>query len=243
MIKLKQGRVELQKSMIKLLSIADFISLTNALFGFFSILVLFSSFIDDINLKIHISFSLILLGLLADGLDGIVARKFGKSGIGEYLEAMADMTTLVIAPAVFVYFIYSDLVSVSIYRNIYLLFALLLFVFFGFVRLASFGIMKEKKLFIGLPASASTIIILNLSYLKVDFILILPLVVIIGAAMASTIEFLKPNKYVNIFASILIFLCILLEKNFYSVAPILLLTAILIYSVGGPIYKFLIAKK
>ena len=155
----------MQKSMIKLLSFADFISLTNALFGFFSILVLFSGFFDDFNLKIHISFSFILLGLLADGLDGIIARRFSKSKIGEYLESMADMTTMVIAPSVFVYFVYinTSLVSGNIFRIIYLLFALLLFVFFGFVRLASFNVMKEKKLFVGLPASASTIIILILS--------------------------------------------------------------------------------
>jgi len=231
--------------MIKLLSLADFISLTNALFGFFSILVLFSGFFDDFNLKIHISFSFILLGLLADGLDGIIARRFSKSNIGEYLESMADMTTMVIAPSVFVYFVYinTSLVSGNIFRIIYLLFALLLFVFFGFVRLASFNVMKEKKLFVGLPASASTIIILILAYLEIDFILILPTVIIIGAAMASTIEFLKPNFYVNISAAILIFLCIILGSYFYNIAPLLLLTAILIYSVGGPIFRFFNAKK
>ena len=233
----------MQKSMIKLLSVADFISLTNAIFGFFSIIVIASLFFEDITLRLHISFSLILLGLLADGLDGIVARKFGKSAIGEYLEAMADMTTLVIAPAVFVYFVYSDLVSVSIYRNIYLLFALLLFVFFGFVRLASFSIMKEKKLFIGLPASASTIILLTLAYIKVDFIFILPTVVIIGAAMASTIEFLKPNIHVNAVASILIFICVIFGNSFYSIAPVFLLTAILIYSILGPFYLYFNSKK
>lgn len=228
--------------MVKLLSIADFITLTNAIFGFFSIIIITSDFFGEFNLRIHVSFSLILIGLIADGLDGIIARKFGKSSIGEYLEAMADMTTLVIAPAVFVYVSYSDLISISIYRNIYLLFALFLFVFFGFVRLASFSFMKEKKLFIGLPASASTIIILTLAYIKVDFVLILPVVVIIGAAMASTIKFSKPNIYINGVAAILILLCIFLQKSFYNIAPVLLLIAILIYSVGEPIYKFLLTK-
>lgn len=223
--------------MIRLLSVADFISLTNAIFGFFSILVLFFGIINDINLKIHISFSLILLGLLADGLDGIVARKINKSGLGEYLEAMADMTTLVIAPSVFVYFTYLNLVSLNIYRNIYLLFALFLFVFFGFVRLASFNMLKEKKLFIGLPASASTILIIVLAYIKVDFILILPAVIIIGAAMASTLEFLKPNKYVNGAAVVLILLSIFFGNTFYNIFPIFLLIAIFVYSIGGPIYQ------
>ena len=134
--------------MLKLLSIADFISLTNAIFGFFSILILFTSFIEDINLRFHISFSFILLGLLADGLDGIVARRFGKSEIGEYLEAMADMTTLVIAPAVFVYMSYSDILQVFLYKNIYLLFALLLFVFFFFFFFVYFFFFFEKIFFV-----------------------------------------------------------------------------------------------
>lgn len=229
--------------MIKLLSIADFITINNALFGFFSIIVITSNFFENTDFRIHLSFSLILLGLLADGLDGIVARKFGKSSIGEYLEAMSDVTTLVVAPAVFVYFSYSNLISVNIYRNVYLLFALLLFVFFGFLRLASFSLMKEKNIFLGLPSPASTIIILTLSYIKVDFILILPAVVIIGAAMASTIKFSKPNIYMNSAAAILIFLCIILQNSFYSIAPLLLFTSVLIYSIGEPFYKYLIKKQ
>ena len=73
--------------MIKLLSIADVVSLTNAILGFLAILMIFSN-------ETRLAFSFILLALLADGLDGIVARKLGKSDIGEYLESMADMTSL-----------------------------------------------------------------------------------------------------------------------------------------------------
>ena len=73
--------------MLKLLSLADFISISNAVFGILAIIVLFIDLIDSIELRIHISFSLILIGLLADGLDGIIARKFGKSKIGDYLES------------------------------------------------------------------------------------------------------------------------------------------------------------
>ena len=229
--------------MLKLLSIADCISLTNAIFGFFSILILFTGFIEDINLRFHISFSFILLGLLADGLDGIVARKLGKSGIGDYLEAMADVTTLVVAPAIFVYIRYSDIIAFDIYKNIYLLFALILFVFFGFVRLASFNIMKEKKIFVGLPSPASTIIILILSYIMIDFIFILPAVIIIGAAMASNLEFAKPNIYMNSIAAILIFISIFIRDSFNYIGPILLLIAIISYSIFGPFIKKILTKK
>ena len=128
----------MQKSMIKLVSIADIISLTNAIFGFFAILFLLSDLIATEEMRLRISFSFILLALLADGLDGIVARKTRKSDIGEYLESMADMTSLTIAPAIFIYVVYHDLVLCCIYSYIYLLIALIVFLLFGIIRLASF---------------------------------------------------------------------------------------------------------
>ena len=84
-VELKQVKTKLQKSMLRLLSVADFISITNAIFGIFAIIVLFIELIGSLELRIHISLSFILLGLLADGLDGIVARKVGKSDIGDIL--------------------------------------------------------------------------------------------------------------------------------------------------------------
>ena len=221
----------MQKSMIRLLSFADLISITNAILGFLSIVFLLSNVIDNPGLRFRISFSFILLALLADGLDGIVARRFGKSNIGEYLEAMADMTSLTIAPAVFIYVIYSDLIASFIYREVYLLFALVLFLSFGIIRLASFHIMKEDRYFIGLPASASTVLLLILAYFRIDFIFILPTVVIIGAAMVSNIRFPKTTLKINTVASILIFLTLVFDKSYYGFAPILLFLAILTYAI------------
>ncbi len=222
--------------MLRLLSIADFISVTNAVFGIFAIIVLFIDSIDSLELRIHISFSLILIALLADGLDGIVARKFGKSIIGEYLESMADMTSMVVAPAVFIFIVYSGDLYYEILRNIWLFIAVGLFLFFGIVRLASFSIMKEKNMYIGLPASASAIILLVLCYLKIDFILILPVVVIMGALMASGFVFPKLDKKMDIFAAIMIILTILLGKGYHNFAPMILLIAVLLYTFIGAIY-------
>lgn len=233
-----QERTQLQKSMIRLLSFADLISISNAVCGALAILVLFT----NIDFKIHISFSLILLGLLADGLDGIIARRTRKSNIGEFLEAMADMASMVIAPAVFIFFIYfsSEVISKDVFRQIYLFIALILFLFFGIVRLASFNIMKEKKTYVGLPASASAIILLILTYFEIDFIFILPAVIIVGAVMASNIVFPKPNALINAAALIFIILSIVFGKTYLGFAPFLLLIAIFAYVIGGSIYeKFL----
>ena len=230
----------MQKSMIKLLSFADLISISNAIFGALAILVLFT----NLDLKTHISFSLILLGLLADGLDGVIARRTHKSKIGEFLEAMADMTSMVIAPAVFIFFIFfsSEVILKDVFRQIYMLIALILFLFFGIVRLACFNIMKEKKTYVGLPASASAIILLILAYFEIDFIFILPAVIIIGAVMVSDIIFPKPNTLINVAALILIILSIVFGKTYFGFAPFLLFVAILVYVIGGPIYKKFLEK-
>ena len=233
-----------QKSMIKLLSFADTISITNAIFGILSIIFLFSNLIDSQDLRFRISFSFILIAIVADGLDGIVARKIGKSEIGEYLEAMADTTSLVIAPAIFIYFIYSDVTSCCIYKNIYLFFALILFLSFGIIRLASFHILKNDKFFVGFPAPAGTILLLIFSYLKIDFIFILPAVIIIGAVMVSNIKFPKPGLKINSVAVLLIIFTIIIDKNYYGIAPILLFIAVSGYTIGGAIYiKFLVKNK
>jgi archaetidylserine synthase len=222
--------------MLKLLSIADFISITNAVFGIFAVIVLFLDYAGDLEFRIHISLSLIMLGLLADGLDGILARLVGKSEIGSYLESMADMTSMVVAPAVFIFVVYSNHLTDNIYSTLYLFIAVGLFLFFGIVRLASFNVMKEKKIYVGLPASASAIILLILSYLKVDFIFILPAVVIMGALMASDFVFPKTNKKMNAAAFLLIILTILFAREHYGFAPMSLLIAVFLYTFGGAIY-------
>jgi archaetidylserine synthase len=211
--------------MIKLLSLADLISISNAIFGIFSIIFLFSNLIDSQEIRFHASFSLILIAIIADGLDGIIARKIGKSEIGEYLEAMADMTSFTIAPAIFIYFIYSDIAASYFYENIYLFFALILLLFVGF------------------PAPASTILLLILSYFKIDFIYILPAVIIIGAAMVSNIKFPKPGLKINSVAALLIIFTIFLDKSYNGIAPVLLFIAVSGYTIGGAIYiKFLVKK-
>lgn len=215
--------------MIKLLSIADVISLTNAVLGFLSIIMIFLG-------EIRFSFSLILLALLADGLDGIIARKTRHSELGEYMEAMADMISLGIAPAVFVYSNYNIAVSECIYWHSLLIIVLIVFLSFTIVRLASFHIIKEKTFFVGLPASASAIMILVMAYFNIEVVYVLIVIVIISLMLISNVRFPKPTLKINAIAAVLIVLTIIVGKNFGGIAPILLLLSIITYSLAGQIY-------
>lgn len=222
----------MQKLMIKYLSLADCISLINACFGFFAIIILFSNSEFDL---LRLSFCLILLALLADGLDGIIARKTRTSELGDYLEAMADMISMGIAPSVFVFVLYFDVFSLEFFYQAILFLILLFFVICNIVRLSSFHVMKNKSFFIGLPASASTIFLITAAFLEIDILYILILILILSLATISNICFLKPSIKMNIVAAILIVFTIILGKSYNNIAPLLLIFALAIYVLIGPI--------
>ena len=77
------------------LAIADIVTLGNAVIGFVAIAVAPS----DPELAAR----LILLAAVADGVDGVVARQFGGSKVGPYLDSLADVPSFALAPAVVVY--------------------------------------------------------------------------------------------------------------------------------------------
>lgn len=221
----------MQKSMINLLSVADVISLTNSTLGFLSIIMIFLG-------EIHLSFSFILLAILADGLDGVIARKTIHSDLGEYMEAMADMISLGIAPSVFVYnnYVKNIVILESIHWHSLLVIVLIVFLSFSIIRLASFHIKREKTYFIGLPASASTIIIIILTYFNIEFIYIVAVIFLISIAMISNVRFPKPTIKINVTATIFIIFTIIIGNNFNGIVPKFLFILIIIYTLAGPIY-------
>jgi len=226
----------LQNSMIKLLSVADCISLINAVFGFLSIIMIFIG-------KIHLSILFILIAILADGLDGIVARKIRESKIGEYLESMADMISFGVAPAFFIYTIYYKFVSCCFYKHFILLIVLVVFLSLNIIRLASFHMMKDKKIFVGLPAPSGAIFLIIMAYLEIELIYILPVVIMISLLMISNVRFPKPSFKIDVIAAVLILLTIITDRNFNSIAPIVLLIAICAYVIIGPFYLLIKEKK
>jgi CDP-diacylglycerol--serine O-phosphatidyltransferase len=223
--------------MFKLLSIADLISISNAILGFLAIIMIFLN-------EIHYSFSLILLAMMADGIDGLVARKTKHSKLGEYMEAMGDMISLVIAPSLFAYQIYIKdiLISENNVQHLIFIFVLSIFLFFNIIRLSSFHIMKKVNIFLGLPASGSTIIIIIISYLMIDFVYLLIIIIIVSFALVSKIPFPKPNHLINLIAAILIILSIIFGLQYNHIVILILLLSIIIYSFLGPIYLLKIKK-
>lgn len=215
--------------MIKFISIADIISLINAIFGFLSIIFLLLN-------EIHYSFTFILLALMADGLDGIVARKTRESEIGTYIEAIADIISLSLAPSIFIYYNYLSIVTNYIELHILLILSITTLLSLSIIRLSSFHLVKEKKYFTGYPVSASTILLIILTYLQVNILIIIPLIFIISISLILNIKFPKPSMKISILTALIIFLTIILGKSYNSIVPMILLFLIIIYSLFGPIF-------
>lgn len=227
----------MSQSMIKLIRFADVISLINASCGFIAILVLFIDSLSPNMLQIRIAVTFIFLGLLADGLDGIIARKKGKGPLGEYIESMADMSSMIIAPSLIVFFLYQKTISGYLSFNLILLSVILLYAICGIIRLAAFHPLKNQKTFLGLPASAAALILLLTSVFYASFIYILPIIIIISFLMILPISFPKPSVMINAIAACLILLTLLLWDLFFTVGPLILLICILLYIFLGPLLK------
>ena len=191
--------------MLRFLTAADLLSILNACFGLLAVLAAFSG-------QFTLAFVLILLALLADGLDGIIARRFGSGQVGDYLEAMADMTSLTIAPLVFLYGVYS---AASLQPLVFalLLAGMLFFLFCSATRLSSFHLLKEKEVFVGLPASASTILLISLGMLGSRWfppVIILAVLVLLGLMKISSLPFPKLGTRLLAVASLVILSALIL---------------------------------
>lgn len=76
------------------LGLADVVTIANAALGFLAAAVA----LVDVGLAAR----LILLGAMADALDGVIARYRGGTPVGEYLDSLADVASFGVAPAVLV---------------------------------------------------------------------------------------------------------------------------------------------
>lgn len=151
-------------SLLRMLSLADFLTLGNSSCGLLSI---FNSILYSRD-KGHASTSIILLffSLFFDVLDGKIARLFSKSQIGQDLDSLADLISFGVAPAVF-----------GFCHGLDKSFDIIILVFFvncGVLRLARYNASiqetsKDGKVvfFEGTPIPSTVIIVFCMGYFTV----------------------------------------------------------------------------
>ena len=145
---------------IKKISIADIFTLSNGIFGLMAVW----SFIV-FNPDITLGTGMIFLGMICDGADGFMARKFGsKHEYGRYLDSISDSITFGLAPGVLIYIRYSSYPGFHIFATI----TALTIVAFSWIRLYVFTVQGYKfTAFHGLATPGMTFFVLVISHILV----------------------------------------------------------------------------
>lgn len=168
---------------------ADFVTLVNALLGTTAVLSLITPLPLPGDLTAGDLFIvLVTLGLIFDGLDGLVARRFGISRAGRMLDSLSDAITFGLAPAAYVAFAFGA----------WALPAVLLFMAAALYRLALFTTLSsDKTVFHGLPSPVAGITLLLAALLPAEvlpvdpLVVVFPLAVALGALMVSGVRYPK----------------------------------------------------
>ena len=88
------------------LGLADAVTAANAALGFLAAALAPSS--------PRLAAQLILLAAVADGLDGVLAERVGATPVGEYLDSLSDVASFGVAPALLVFAVVQDELSLSL---------------------------------------------------------------------------------------------------------------------------------
>lgn len=139
---------ELSETIFRLIKLPDLVTLINALLGFSAILMVIQS-PSNVN---HASI-LILLAVMSDGLDGLVARSMESGKLGESLDSLADTISFGVAPCAMVYAILAP------QFHYYACFVGGVFLACSILRLARFSAIPVKKGFMGIPITTSGLIV------------------------------------------------------------------------------------
>lgn len=135
-------------SIFKLIKLPDLVTLLNALLGFTAILMVVQSPSNAYHASI-----LLVLAVMADGLDGAIARRLEYGVLGEQLDSLADVISFGTAPAVIAYTILSP------QYHYYICIIGGAFLACGILRLARFNAANIKSGFTGLPITTSGLFI------------------------------------------------------------------------------------
>jgi CDP-diacylglycerol--serine O-phosphatidyltransferase len=159
-----------------LLKTKDYLTLGNAASGFLAVVLAFPY-------GYFASAALILLAVVFDVLDGMIARKTkSHDEFGKQLDSLADAVSFAAAPAV----------VISLYYGLDLLVVLasLFFVFCGILRLAKFNIQKQNGFYYGLPSPLAALVVMAFAWL--NYYAALFLLFLAGFLMLSRFKNRKP---------------------------------------------------
>ena len=165
-----------QFSIYHLIKLPDIFTLGNVLFGLAAIFF-------AINKNYLAMSASLFLAVIADYLDGRLARKLGQENVfGKELDSLADTISFGVAPAIF---------GFSLIQTNLAMFSFAVFMFCGILRLARYSIMNIKGGYQGVPITLNGIIIPVLFLLGIPSKFYPYIYILLGILMVSNIRFKK----------------------------------------------------
>lgn len=228
----------------RMLTLADGFTLFNGFLGFMAILLAAMG-------QVQIPFTLLIIGVLLDGVDGGLARLgYGGGRLGSKLDTLSDLVSFCIAPA-FLFWnamrdhtFYPPLPRVPGFATQFLptalvLAACVLYLMSGTLRLARFDYLKggeRHDYFVGLTTPGAAVVLASVAYLQWDLAPSLLLVVATALLMTSRVRLPKLRGALVVPAVLLLSIAVLLAPSGNALAPLILLVGFLFYLLLGPGY-------
>lgn len=183
------------------LSVADVLTLGNAVCGFSSIYFITTAVLvpyltngrgdGSVRHGAAAAVMLILMASLFDLCDGLVARRFRSSGMGAELDNLSDLVSFGLAPAYFV--LVWGLVSDDAHLGLVVVAAVAVLLS-GLLRLARFSVTTmQHGMFQGMPIPFAALTVVSIVLLELPFVVTLIAVLGVAWLMVSRVEYPKPT--------------------------------------------------
>lgn len=182
----------MKNALLSSLKLPDYASLLAIVLSWLAIVLLLKSLF-------FASLGVAVFALIADMMDGYLARKYGSSSFGKYIDSFLDVILYLIYPSLFLFLLgLSDIISITV---------LSIFIIAGVLRLARFTAEgfeedKDQRYYKGMPVFWNLLwlyIVALLAKQRLLFdtgLLILDVgVLIVSLLMISSIKFPKPSSY------------------------------------------------
>ena len=205
---------------------------------------------------------LILLAVVMDGLDGIVARNYGSPHeFGRFLDSISDAVSFCLAPGLIIYNNFYDKAlgnAWGSFPNALATIGTMFFVVFGLLRLARFaGKDFRMKSFLGLPTPAAAMLAivicllwgngdLNPFSINYESYFVIGIIVVLAFLMVTDIRYPKIRGKLAAVAGLSMLLGIapllamaIVPETALPMQEIFIafLGLLLVYIVGGPVYE------
>lgn len=206
-----------QKNIVRELSPADSFTILNSIAGLLSIFMALEG-------ERYFAFGFVLLAVLADGLDGVVAQTRGGH-LGRYIDEFADIVSFCVTPCIFIYTAYDLTINLMFFA------VSSLFLIAGILHLINYHL-GSKGFFIGITTPAAAIIIVCIGYVELPFWIVVVTIFFMAILMIAPLTY---PRIENLFAALaLVVLVTAMTGKELFVWMLLFLT--ILYAILGPVY-------